>query len=188
MDEPKPPAPETQAPKGLAEVPDEIPEGLLEADGTFVPDYDPPPRPSGVWVMTVLAAAVSLYSIRQALVAVTEAELGDFLINAAAAWAYGFAALGLLRGDGRGHTVYTVLLLVNLAVASVGTVLLALAASNALPSLVNALSSDELVREFVRNAALALVASFALMLGIFGLMLTYLDSDRVREWVGKDAG
>ncbi len=186
MDEPKPPVPESGLPAPLAEVPDEFPEGLLEADGTFVPDYDPPVRPFGVWVAAGIAFALSVWSVEQALIAVTHADMTDFLINAATAWTCGYAGYGTFRGNPRGHTTYVVFMLVVLVVLAAATVFTAVVATNSLPSLLRMLSGDPLVQEFIRNAALALVAGFALSLALCGLLLTYLESDRVREWVGKE--
>ncbi|MCW5827719.1 MAG: hypothetical protein KIT79_00215 [Deltaproteobacteria bacterium] len=188
MDDTKPPATEPLFPPALAEVPDEIPAGLLEPDGSFMPDYDPPPRPFGVWVASALAAAAAFYSAGRMLSAVSGADMVGFLINGGAAWAYGFSALGLFRGDPRGHTTYIVLLLVNLVFFSAFTVLCALIASNTMPQLLSLLGDDPGWQEFVRNAALAMLAASAAVLGGVGLLLTWLESDRVREWVGKDAG
>ncbi len=188
MDEPKPPAPETSRQAPLAEVPEEFPAGLLEPDGSFIPDYDPPERPFGVWILAGIALLVSATSARQALAAVTRAGLFDFLTSAGALWAYGFAGWGVFRGNHRGHTTYLVLLIVNLVICAVATVITSLIAANLVPSLLEYLSPDALVREFLRNAALALVAGFSLALAMCGLLITYLESKRVREWVGKNAG
>jgi hypothetical protein len=77
-------------------------------------------------------------------------------------------------------------MLVNLVVCAASTVLTAVIATNAVPSVLHLLTADPLAQEFLRNAALAFVAGFALALALCGLLITWLESDLVREWAGKE--